>query len=209
MPTGKSLFASVLLLSSLVVMAACERSVVLAPTGPPKAATECRSCSYYDDLPSTFYYFSAPATQTEWVIQDQVDWDNFLAATDLYGYHDPVPPVDLDVKTLIAKFITTSCGPIVVPRDICIGPDRVTVTYDIDEGCCEGYIFLFGRMYVYALDKTHLPVVWKGTVVPYEGPPCPTPVPYPWIDPPLIPYTGIDGNTFDPGLPFPGGGCGQ
>jgi hypothetical protein len=178
---------------TFAVAAGCQNSMVLTPTGPARVEAVCRSCSYYDDFsPPGLWFPSGPVTQSEWVIQDEAGWYEYAGALMSYPTFGPVtlppPPVDLASKTLIAKVLTLSCGRTVVPRDICISPDRVRVTYEIDEECCPGWYFLGASTMLFALDKTDLPVVWEETFVPYTGPPCPTPVPVWTFDPPATPY---------------------
>jgi len=178
----------------------CQRDVRVSPVGPPSSATRCNACAYYDD----FAFPGLPYGTTiggEWVIQTQADWDAYLAKVyeGVSSYYVPatmpLPPVDLATKTLILKFPFVSCNDLLTAREICVGPDRVTVRFQIDQQCCRRggyyYFYITPSPMAFAIDKTDKPIVWELTYIPYEGPPCPV-----IIYPPIWYYTADTSGGF-------------
>jgi hypothetical protein len=102
---------------------------------------------------------------------------------------------------LAVKFIRENCNDVAVPREVCIGPDRITIRYEVDEKCCPQVYWFDPPIFIdpvpppiwwdpgmepaaFALEPSDKPVVWERTFVPYNGEPCPTPgiIIYPWYD---------------------------
>ena len=156
------------------------RSNVTAPPQAAAANAPCRSCSHYNDFSiGTTGLVMRPEGGTTWVIRDMDDWEAYCDVIYPLAYpyttSHPAVPVDLAEKMLIAKAVARKSHEVLVPRDVCIGPWSIRVTYELNETCPSYRTLDSVQTLMYAVPNSDLPVFWEETVIPYTGPPCSTP----------------------------------